>query len=214
VEVPAASSATAATATPQQALAQDGHWAGVSAEDRALIESLSAEAGALSVGGEADISDPYPELEYVDDANLSANQRRKREQKASKALERAIAESADLAPQGAGAGGDWLAQLGFDDEYLLEERALGLQKGRSLAANPDNWLSNLAAEGSTQVHEKRGLPAGTERFVRSDHEEVDIPAASRPPAPAEGTLAQPFSKSICVRLLRILTDFPCVLCNR
>jgi hypothetical protein len=183
VEAPAASAAPASAAAQQPQ--RDGRWAGVSAEDRALIESLSAEAGALSVDGGEDFNDPYPELGYVDDANLSANQRRKREQKASKALERVMAESAEQAPQ---QSGDWLAQLGFDDEYLLEERALGLQKGRSLAANPDNWLSNLAAEGSTQVHEKRGLPAGTERFVRADHEEVDIPAASRPPAPAEGKL--------------------------
>jgi hypothetical protein len=141
--------------------------------DRALIASLSdADTSAWDTGA-------------AGDENLSANQRRKREQKEARALERAMAESSELAG-GEGADGDWLQQLGFDDEYLLEERALGLQKGRSLHAIPENWLSNLAAEGTTQVYEKRGLPAGTERFVRHDHEEVAIPAASRPAAPKEG----------------------------
>lgn len=75
--------------------------------------------------------------------------------------------------QGASAAGtDWLQALGFSDQYLLNERALGLQKDRALHAMPDNWMQNLAVEGSTMVHEKRGLPAGTERVVYQGYEEV------------------------------------------
>ncbi len=45
---------------------------------------------------------------------------------------------------------------------------------RAPHAIPDNWMQNLAAEGSTEVHEKRGLPAGTERVVHQGYEEVSI----------------------------------------
>lgn len=58
---------------------------------------------------------------------------------------------------GAGDANSWLQQLGFDDEYLMTERSLGLaQHGTSSAAdNPahmdERWLDNLLPEGGLLV---------------------------------------------------------------
>lgn len=112
------------------------------------------------------------DLQYLQDApeeHLSANQRRKRELKAAREQERLIQEYG--APQTSSTT-DWLQQLGFGDDYLMAERALGLQKDRAPHAIPDNWVNNLAVEGTTEIREKRGLPAGTERFVHQGYEEV------------------------------------------
>ena len=77
----------------------------------------------------------------IDDSNLSANQKRKKEIKEKKELEKMMNEkkefnnSTGIYNTTTNSGNntvDWLEQLGFNDEYLLEERALGLQKGRSL----------------------------------------------------------------------------------
>lgn len=118
-------------------------------------------------------------LEYPQSApeeNLSANQRRKRELKAAREQERLIQEYGAYPSSHPNnlSSTDWLQQLGFGDDYLMAERALGLQKDRAPHAIPDNWVNNLAAEGSTVIHEKRGLPAGTERFVHQGYEEVHI----------------------------------------
>lgn len=79
---------------------------------------------------------------------------------------------------------DWLLKLGFSEDYLNEERALGLQKNR----NVDSWLENLLPSGSTQYYEKKGLPAGTTRKTGPGYEEVFIPAAKRPPPPKDNDL--------------------------
>ena len=92
------------------------------------------------------------------DETETANQRKKREQREDRELQAALQSSlADrsMDPNAPYATGtketqqpDWLRQLGFDDEYLMVERSLGLQKGgMSSRARPENWLDDLAPEG-------------------------------------------------------------------
>jgi hypothetical protein len=76
-------------------------------------------------------------------------------------------------------GTDWLLDAGFSEEYLEQERMLGLP---SNAAIPESWLQNLAPEGTLEYHEKRGLPAGTIRTTKPGYEEYFIPAPSPPSA--------------------------------
>ena len=84
---------------------------------------------------------------------------------------------------------DWLAQLGFSEEYLQNERALGLQKGTNFD-NDDSWRDSLLPEGSRVYHEKRGLPAGSEKKVGPGYEEVTIPAATNKPIIPPGGLVK------------------------
>ena len=46
-------------------------------------------------------------------------------------------------------GVDWLALFGFTDDYLGQERLLGLQK----TGFSDSWRENLAPTGSRDDHE-------------------------------------------------------------
>lgn len=117
------------------------------------------------------------ELQYD---SLSANQKRKLARREQRELERAIAESSQTV-----ASGDWLQQVGFDEEYLREERLLGLQKNRNL----QNWTENLAPEGTLEAYEKRSsLPAGATKTMGQGFEEITVPAAKRLPPPQEGEL--------------------------
>ena len=104
----------------------------ISHEDLQLIQQLTEDDYYY------DIND-----NMIDDSNLSANQKRKKEIKEKKELEKMMNEKKEFNNSTgiyntttSGSNGnntvDWLEQLGFNDEYLLEERALGLQKGRSL----------------------------------------------------------------------------------
>lgn len=111
--------------------------------------------------------------------NMSANQRKKMQIREQKEMEAALRAS-----QEEDVSKDWLARLGFNEEYLLQERALGLQKNRTM----ESWTENLAAEGTREYHEQRGLPAGTKKTYGDGFEEVFIPAAPRPPSPREGEL--------------------------
>eukprot|EP00981_Chlorochromonas_danica_P013205 scaffold5974_cov158-Ochromonas_danica.AAC.6 len=111
--------------------------------------------------------------------SLSANQKRKLARREQKELERALAESSQTT------SGDWLQQVGFDEEYLREERLLGLQKNRNL----QNWMENLAPEGTLEAYEKRSsLPAGATKTMGQGFEEIAVPAAKRLPPPQEGEL--------------------------
>jgi len=116
--------------------------------------------------------------------NLTANQKKKLVAKEQKDLDRAIAES-----QKDSSSTDWLANLGFSTDYLLQERALGLQKG-NISENREHWRDNLAAEGTLEYHEKKGLPAGAERKTGIGYEEVFIPAAKKMTAPVDGELVE------------------------
>jgi activating signal cointegrator complex subunit 3 len=109
--------------------------------------------------------------------SMSLNQRRKFEQRERKMLEKALQESA-LQTSSLGSA-DWLQSIGFSEDYLLQERALGLQKGR-FPAKFENWTENLAPEGTLQYHEKRGMPAGTEKKTGPGFEEIHIPAPKAP----------------------------------
>eukprot|EP00605_Chrysophyceae_sp_TOSAG23-4_P002130 GSChrysophyteH1.ASY1.ANO1.2357.1 assembled CDS len=65
-------------------------------------------------------------------------------------------------------------------EYLTEERALGLEKFKPRTIE-DRWLDGLAPEGTTESRgpQKLGLPAGTKREYGQGWEEVHIPAAKK-----------------------------------
>ena len=79
---------------------------------------------------------------------------------------------------------DFLSEIGFNEEYLAQERMLGLQGGAlnsyATHAQNDSWLKNFRRE----KHEFVGLPSGTTRKISPGTEEVFIPAPPRPtPAP-------------------------------
>lgn len=80
---------------------------------------------------------------------------------------------------------DWLAKLGFSEEYLSSERALGLQKG----SNFDSSAWELLPEGTRVHHEmNKGLPLGALKTVGPGFEEVFIPAARNAPIVPKGGL--------------------------
>ena len=132
------------------------------------------------------------------EGNLSANQQRKlaqklaqQEQQEQRDLQQALAMSSAVGEYNEGNGGssDWLQQLGFGEHYLLTERALGLQGGlqpgegqAQYRAMPEHWLEGLAAAGSREYHEQRGLPPGSERKISPGFEEVHLPAPKPPSA--------------------------------
>lgn len=109
---------------------------------------------------------------------LSANQRRRQLQREQKQLDRIRDEQL-----GEGSG-DWLQALGFSEEQLAEERALGLQRDRS---DLSSWTAGLAPLGtSSGVQERRSaMPAGAVKTLGQGFEEVHIPAARRPAPPKE-----------------------------
>lgn len=111
--------------------------------------------------------------------SLSANQKKKHMLREQKELSEAIEASMQQSQ-------DWLERLGFSPEYLEQERALGLQKNQRRGV--ETWKENLAPDGSRVYYENRGLPAGTTRRHGQGFEEVHIPAAAKPPPPAEGEL--------------------------
>ena len=47
-------------------------------------------------------------------------------------------------------GVDWLSLFGFSDDYLGQERLLGLQKN----GFSESWRENLAPTGTREYHEK------------------------------------------------------------
>jgi activating signal cointegrator complex subunit 3 len=77
---------------------------------------------------------------------------------------------------------DWLREAGFKENFLEQERMLGLQGGEGggssihTIASPDSWLLDLAPNGTKEYYEKRGLPIGTQRTYGQGYEEVFIPA--------------------------------------
>ena len=78
-------------------------------------------------------------------------------------LERAIAASQrqpgpDSEP--ARTGSEWLKKAGFSEDFILQERALGLQKGSSYAGREDNWREQLAPEGNAHCTALQPLLCG------------------------------------------------------
>ena len=137
----------------------------------------------------------FTELEYE---NLSVNQKRKIEQKEKIMLEKAINESKAYSNEfeaiNCHAGDkessvttDWLQKVGFSEDFLLQERALGLQKGKTTALSScDDWFNNLAPNGTLEYHEKKSsLPPGSTRKSETGYEEIFTPAGKRLPPPTE-----------------------------
>lgn len=115
-----------------------------------------------------------PSQQRPDFSSLSANQKRKLAQKEEKELQQAL----QLSQQEASMNGDWLQRLGFSEEYLNNERALGLQKNRNFDTlfNP----GNLQPEGTREYYEKRGsLPPGATKTIGQGFEEIFIPAPAK-----------------------------------
>ncbi|CAM9979009.1 unnamed protein product, partial [Ectocarpus fasciculatus] len=88
--------------------------------------------------------------------------------------------------QGGGAGGrdgggglDWLQSVGFEEEYLKQERLLGLQAGGTGGGESEEamMLAGLAPEGTREWHDRRsGMPAGaTKTVVAGQYEQVHVP---------------------------------------
>jgi hypothetical protein len=125
-----------------------------------------AQGGGGSYQGESDISGK----------NLSANQRKKLDKRLAKQQQEMAKSGSSSHITSADVDVDWLREAGFREQYLEQERLLGLQGGLPPAASTDSWLLGLAAEGTREHHEKRGLPAGTTRKTGEGFEEVDIPA--------------------------------------
>lgn len=120
---------------------------------------------------------------------LSANQKKKAMLREQKEMNEAIEASLNQSQ-------DWLQKLGFSPEYIEQERALGLQKNQN---RNETWRENLAPDGSRVYYEQRSLPEGTTRRQGNGFEEVFIPAAAKPPPPAEGELVavdslEPFAR--------------------
>lgn len=83
---------------------------------------------------------------------------------------------------------DWLLEAGFSEEYLEQERLLGLQSG-SLQSTASFEMDNSWMDGLEREHrDKIGLPAGTTRKIAPGTEEVFMPAPARPPAVAADSL--------------------------
>ena len=92
-----------------------------------------------------------------------------------------------------GAARDWLLDLGFDDGFLAEERALGLQGGgvRGEARSTRLLKSHGDAYGYLEKGHReynggdRALPAGTTRKFFDGFEEVKVPPPRRLPPPRD-----------------------------
>ncbi len=129
----------------------------------------------------------FKESDYVSSQSaafeaMSTNQKKKvlqREQKEMEMLMKVSETSGSERGQY-----DFLQRLGFNEDYLREERALGLQKNRTF----ESWTENLAPTGTREYYEKKGLPTGATRTVGNGFEEVFIPAAKRPGHPREEDL--------------------------
>lgn len=106
---------------------------------------------------------------------LSANQRKKQEKRVQQSQTLDVPATQNI---------DWLREAGFREDFLEQERMLGLQGGNS-AASPDSWLLDLAANGTREYYEKRGLPAGTKRTTGHGYEEVAIPAPLKVQMPTD-----------------------------
>ena len=90
--------------------------------------------------------------------SLSLNQRRKREKKEK---ERAGREAEVLSAAMGDPSMAWLLEAGFSEEYLEQERMLGLHGGSyasasAMSENLDHWKDNLAEPGTLEYHEKKG----------------------------------------------------------
>jgi hypothetical protein len=100
---------------------------------------------------------------------LSVNQKKKFIQREQKEMDELVKFSEENYSEDQFGGGnmDWLRSLGFNEEYLNEERRLGLQKNRNFQ---ETWTENLQPAGSRFLYEglNRGLPGDLlETWVRA-----------------------------------------------
>lgn len=70
----------------------------------------------------------------------------------------------------------FLTSLGFSQEYVDQEKSLGLKGGPRVQEIKDT-LSIY--NGGLEYHEKRGLPEGSKRVLRDGYEEISIPAPKK-----------------------------------
>jgi activating signal cointegrator complex subunit 3 len=133
------------------------------------------------------ISNSKSKEDFRDINSLSVNQRIKREkkEKAEKEkeafLEKEWLEQYQSYDEGfqtsSNSEQSWLLDVGLSEEYIHQERMLGLNGGATY--RDESWRANLVPDGSTAIYEKKGLPTGSERSVFPDYEEIFMPAAKK-----------------------------------
>ena len=120
------------------------------------LSMLTSGQGKQSTSTQSSRSSSMPSIE--DFESLSLNQRRKREKKEKERVGREVEvlNAARGDPSMA-----WLLDAGFSEEYLEQERMLGLHGGSyasasAMSENLDHWMDNLAEAGTLEYHEKKG----------------------------------------------------------
>ena len=156
-----------------------GRIAAIPAEALASTTTATATATAASYPS-------LPDIETIEIESMSANQRRKHEAKKKKQEESMRAmEEAQLRQMERGGKVDWLRAVGFDQEYLEQERGLGLEKYKQQVSGESKWVEDLKDTygihglGLDHSREKKGLGAGAERKTGPGFEEVNIPAPKK-----------------------------------
>ena len=119
---------------------------------------------------------------YDDDHGLSVNQKKKREKKLKKQQEQQQ-EVISVDQYDKYVNVDPLVSAGFHEDYLEQERLLGLQGGsvNNSRAHTSTWMDNLYKEGTLQHHDvnKKSLPPGTTRKTSPGVEIVKVPASKK-----------------------------------
>ncbi len=153
--------------------------------DAAAVPVPSTLTGTGTVAAGATFP-PLPDQTEINIENMSANQRRKHEAKMKKMEEATLAlEQAQLREMERGGKVDWLRAVGFDQEYLEQERGLGLEKYKQQVVGESKWVEDLKDTygihglGLDHSREKKGLGAGAERRTGPGFEEVNIPAPKK-----------------------------------
>lgn len=133
---------------------------------------------------------------------LSANQKKKLALKEQKELEKALKESQEESMKAVSqlnlgqdlsvSGYDYLESIGFNPEFLAQERSLGLQKNQLIHLPPGSSQSSSSSGFISDMSfgQKGGLPLNSTRKTSQGIEEIFIPAGPRPLPPKESECVQ------------------------
>ena len=150
------------------------------AEENSAALNRNSRNNKHADGGGAAAAAPPPQLLGITVKRVGAadKQLKKSAKLAKKAAAIAKKDLAGLST----AESDFLQGVGFDPEYLEQERALGLQGGGFRGASDADIAAIRAAldpEGSREYYEKKSLPTGTTREYEDGYEVVKVPAKFR-----------------------------------
>ncbi|GMH51646.1 hypothetical protein TrRE_jg2330 [Triparma retinervis] len=151
-----------------------------SEEDAATLLAVAAAANENRnyLRSKTNANHGAPQLVGVSVKRTSDKKLRKSIKAANKAAKNASAAASYLTD----AHSDFLEDVGFDPEYLEQERMLGLQGGGFRGASEADIAAIRAAldpEGSKHFYEKQSLPSGTTREYEDGYEIVRVPAKFR-----------------------------------